>query len=55
MVKKWALVAALLTLLPFAALGEAVVERLEGEAFFPSESDWTYHFTYAYPHLAGED
>lgn len=31
------------------------VERLEGEAYFPSESDWTYHFVYAYPHLVGED
>lgn len=56
MAKKWTLVLALLLLtLPFAALGEAVVERLEGEAYFPSETDWTYHFTYAYPQLVGED
>lgn len=45
---------ALLLSLP-CALGETAVERLEGEAYFPSESDWTYHFTYTYPHLTGED
>lgn len=55
MAKKWALVAMLLLLLPFSALGEAAVERLEGEAFYPSQSNWTYHFIYAYPHLLGED
>lgn len=51
-----ALFLALLLLLSVSgALGEATVERLEGEGYFPSEADWTYHFTYAYPRLQGED
>lgn len=45
---------ALLFSLP-SARGEMQLERREGEAFFPSEAEWTYHFTYAYPHLKGED
>ena len=38
-----------------AALGEITVEREEGEAYFPDEKNWVYHFTYAYPKLKGED
>lgn len=52
--KALALVLALV-MLPLTVLGEAEVERNEGEAYFPSEKDWTYHFTYAYPRLVGED
>ena len=37
------------------ALGEMTVERREGEQYYPSEKNWTYHFTYAYPHVAGDD
>ena len=54
MAKKLALALALL-MLAAPALGEMTVERREGEAYFPSEKDWVYHFTYAYPHLTGED
>ena len=55
MVKR--LFAALLALLLIAppALGELTVEKNEGEAYFPDEKSWVYHFTYAYPHIAGED
>lgn len=35
-------------------LPDGTVIRNEGEAFFPSEKDWVYHFTYAYPHVAGD-
>lgn len=31
------------------------IERVEGERYFPDADDWTYHFTYAYPHVAAED
>ena len=34
-------------------LPDGTVTRNEGEAFFPSEKDWVYHFTYAYPHVTG--
>lgn len=37
------------------ALGEMTVERMEGERYFPDGENWVYHFTYAYPHLLGED
>lgn len=37
------------------ARAETALERNEGEAYFPDEKNWTYHFTYAYPHLTGED
>ena len=37
------------------ALAEMPLERMEGEAYFPAEEGWTYHFTYAYPHLTGDD
>ncbi|MBE5787019.1 MAG: hypothetical protein E7324_05710 [Clostridiales bacterium] len=56
MVKKMALLTVLMLALSLpCALGEAVVGRNEGEAYFPSEKNWTYHFTYAYPRLSGED
>lgn len=35
-------------------LPDGTVTRNDGEAFFPSEKDWVYHFTYAYPHVAGD-
>lgn len=34
-------------------LPDGTVTRNEGEAYFPSEKDWVYHFTYAYPHVTG--
>ena len=37
------------------ALGEMTVERREGEKYYPQEKDWVYHFSYAYPHIAGDD
>lgn len=55
MVKRFfAMFIALLTV-SCAALGELTVERREGERYFPSEKNWVYHFTYAYPHIVGED
>ena len=44
-----------LLLLCNPAMAEMQLERNEGEAYFPSEKDWTYHFTYAYPLLTGDD
>lgn len=46
----------LLAVLIFALLlpggyAENIVMRQEGEEWFPAAEDWTYHFTYAYPHL----
>lgn len=55
MAKKIALITALLLLVSGISLGEMTVERNEGEAYFPSPENWTYHFTYAYPQLTGED
>lgn len=56
MAKKIVLAMALVMLISLSWAGaEAVIERREGEAWFPSEKNWTYHFTYAYPHLAGDD
>ena len=52
------LIAALTALLLLAtpALGEGLtVTRLEGEAYFPDEKNWVYHFSYAYPYVAGDD
>lgn len=49
-----ALLLCLMLLCP-AALCETAVERTEGEAYFPEEENWTYHFSYAYPHLTGDD
>ena len=37
------------------ALAEVTVERQTGERFYPAGENWTYHFTYAYPHVLGED
>lgn len=34
---------------------DGTVLRTEGEAFFPNEKNWVYHFTYAYPHVTGEN
>ena len=34
--------------------GRAVIRR-EGEAYYPSQEDWRYHFVYAYPLVQGED
>ena len=28
---------------------------MTGEAYFPSEENWTYHYVYRYPELAGEE
>lgn len=44
-----------LLLLMGCAGAETAIERMEGEAYFPSEKDWTYHFVYAYPKLRGDD
>ena len=46
---------AALLLITAPALGEIAVERQEGEQYYPSEKNWVYHFTYAYPHVAGDD
>ena len=54
MVKKIALCLALL-LIALPALGEMTVGEQTGECYFPDEKNWTYHFTYSYPLLAGED
>lgn len=37
-----------------AAEGVKVGERI-GEAYFPGEKNWVYHFVYSYPLLEGED
>ena len=55
MAKKFLLLLMALWLFACPALGEMQVERNEGEAYFPSEKNWTYHFTYAYPFLTGDD
>lgn len=56
MAKKLALLTALVMLFSLSsAFAAATVERNEGEEWFPSKKKWTYHFTYAYPHLVGED
>lgn len=34
---------------------DGTVIRNEGEAWFPEEKNWVYHFTYAYPQVAGQD
>ena len=46
---------AALCLMAAPALAEVTVERTEGEAWFPNEKNWVYHFTYAYPRLTGDD
>ncbi len=55
MAERLGAVLAALLLLMSAALGEITVERTEGDMYFPQEKNWTYHFTYAYPHIAGDD
>ncbi len=55
MVKRFVFLLLALWMAAFYALGEMRVERLEGERYFPDEKNWTYHFTYAYPYLVGED
>lgn len=55
MAKKILLALLALCLLVPSALGEMTVTRNEGEAYFPQEDNWTYHFTYAYPLLMGDD
>ena len=55
MVKKFLALILALSLFAAPALCELTVERTEGERFFPDEKAWVYHFTYAYPHIVGED
>ncbi len=55
MVKRFLCLCAVSLLLASPALGEITVERREGEQYYPSEKNWVYHFTYAYPHVAGDD
>lgn len=38
-----------------SALAELTVERKEGSLYFPDEKKWVYHFSYAYPRVAGDD
>lgn len=53
---KWiAWMTAALLLIAVPALGERTVDSQSGEYYFPSEKEWTYHFTYAYPLVQGED
>ncbi len=33
---------------------DGAVLRNTGEAYFPEEKNWVYHFTYAYPRVAGD-
>lgn len=51
MVKRVFAMALLCALLFTAAHAEIAVTRQNGEEWFPSRENWTYHFTYAYPHL----
>lgn len=55
MVKRFLSFLAAFLLFAAPALGEITVERLEGERYYPQEKDWVYHFSYAYPHIAGDD
>ena len=55
MAKRFLTVLCALLLLAAPALAEVTVERMEGEAFFPNEKNWVYHFIYAYPRLTGDD
>lgn len=47
--------AALTAAVSVSASGKTTVEPVTGEAFFPDEQNWVYHFSYAYPQLQGED
>ena len=55
MVKRFLCFLTFSLLLCSSALGEITVERREGEQYYPSEKNWAYHFTYAYPRVAGDD
>ncbi|MBR5109221.1 MAG: hypothetical protein IK099_03415 [Clostridia bacterium] len=55
MAKRAALSALALLLCAACAFAELTVERNEGELFLPDESNWVYHFTYAYPRIVGDD
>ena len=55
MAKRFLTALCALLLLAAPALAEVTVERTEGEAWFPNEKDWVYHFSYAYPRLIGDD
>ena len=37
------------------SLPSGTVERITGEKYYPDEENWVYHFTYAYPYVAGDD
>lgn len=55
MAKRMLILLLVLLLAAVPALAGVTVERNEGEAYFPDEKNWVYHFTYAYPRLVGED
>ena len=55
MVKRIASFFAAFLFLLSPALGEMTVERKTGEQYYPQEKNWVYHFSYAYPHIAGSD
>ncbi len=55
MAKRFLTALCALLLLAAPALAEVTVERAEGEAYFPDEKNWVYHFSYAYPRLTGDD
>lgn len=55
MAKRFLAALCALLLLAVPALAEVTVERTEGEAWFPDEKNWVYHFSYAYPRLTGDD
>ena len=55
MAKRFFSFLAALLLFAAPALGEMTVERKTGEQFYPQEKNWVYHFTYAYPHIVGDD
>ena len=46
--------ALLLFLLPLQAIGDLRVDFLEGEAFFPEQGEWVYHYRYRVPVILGE-
>ncbi len=58
MAKRMLCAALALLLLAAPALAQEdfyAIGRVEGEAYFPGEGDWTYHFTYAYPRVDAGD
>ena len=54
-VKRFLCLLAALLLTAAPALGEMTVDRREGEQYYPTEKNWVYHVTYAYPHVLGDD